>query len=498
MLRFHFSRLARGVAVGSAFVAAAVAAGCDRTPANDPVVIARWMQALYGAIRVERLAPPVGSRVVAYASTALYSGFAVTDPALTPLHGVLNQFPELPAPDAGKRYDGTLVAVSAERTVLDSLLREALPTTRAAMGSLADSLTKARASSDDVRERSLALGQAIGQRIVLWAHGDGFDSTRGRKYEVPKGPGLWINDSPADWFATTNISGASVDVDPSNPANEMRTANRSDRDLILNRPKVKGGGTLPAANMAVVTEPYWGQLRPFAIERWDVCAVDSAPRYGATADSPLYKEAKEVFDIHAALTPAQKEIALYWADNPGESGTPSGHWTAISSQLVSELKLNPTDAVRANTLTAIALADGFISVWGYKFRINLIRPRTYIRQVMDSTWEPFIPTPPFPEFMSGHSAISAAAATVLTSLLGTKPFDDSTSMNIGHPPRHFNSFMDAAIEVGMSRVYGGIHFPSGNIQGRVVGKCLGNKVAQRFGLKPVTNFGPNDSTPTRQ
>ncbi|MEP6780201.1 MAG: vanadium-dependent haloperoxidase [Gemmatimonadaceae bacterium] len=468
--------------------AAALTAGaCDRPARNDPTVVSAWMQALYGTVRVERVSPPVGSRFVAYAATALYSGFAVTDSSLKPLSAILSGFPALPAAESGQRYDGNVIAVSAERTVLDSLLREALPTTQAQINRLADSLTGAQHTGDDVRRRSIALGRDIGLRIVSWAHGDGFDSTRTMRYSIPKGPGLWINDSPANWFSTKSVSGASVDIDLDNPNQELRPTNRGDRDLILNRPKTKGGGTLPAVNMAGVTEPYWGTLRPFAIERWDACPIDPAPTFGTTPDAPLYQEAKVVHDTRVALTPEQKEIALYWADNPSESATPSGHWTAIASQLVSQRGLSGADAVRATTITAVAVADAFISAWGYKFRVNLIRPRTYIRAVIDSTWEPFLPTPPFPEFIAGHSTVSASAATALTDLLGTFPFDDSTSMVIGHKPRHFASLLGAAQEAAQSRVYGGMHYPAGSAVGAKLGRCLGNAVAKRFGLAPATD-----------
>lgn len=468
------------VAIASVFVAA-----CDRAPQPDSRLLSIWMHTLYGAVRVERVSPPVGSRFVAYGATALYSGLAVVDPTLKPLHGVLNEFPELPAPNPGQAYDGTLVAVAAERTVLDSLLREGLATTRASMNQLADSLEHAQATGGDTRERSQKLGREIGLRIVKWAHGDGFDSTRGRKYVAPVGAGLWINDSPGYTYSAQNISGASTAIDLTNPSNLLRPSNGSDRELILNRPKKMGSGTLPPVNMSGATEPYWGQLRPFVLKTWNECAAAEAPKFGMTADAQLYKEAREVYDIHEKLTPDQRTTALYWADNPGESGTPSGHWTSIASQLVSERNLSAADAARATTLTAVAVADAFIAVWGYKFKINLIRPRTYIRAVMDSTWEPLISTPPFPEYMSGHSAISASAAAALTALLGATPFSDSTSIAIGHDPRQFTSFRAAADEAGMSRIYGGIHFPSGNRVGGNVGRCVGNKVVERFGITPV-------------
>jgi membrane-associated phospholipid phosphatase len=173
-------------------------------------------------------------------------------------------------------------------------------------------------------------------------------------------------------------------------------------------------------------------------------------------------------------------IAFYWADNAGESGTPVGHWISIASQMVSERHMTLEDAARLMVLTAAAQADAFIASWGYKYQYNFIRPRTYIRRLIDSTWEPLIPTPPFPEYPSGHSTQSAAAAAVLTALVGDDvAFEDSTSVSIGHAVRQFASFNAASQEAGMSRIYGGIHFPSGNTSGRALGECVGAKVMDR-------------------
>ena len=147
--------------------------------------------------------------------------------------------------------------------------------------------------------------------------------------------------------------------------------------------------------------------------------------------------------------------------------------------MVSEKHLTASPSARLMLMTSVSLADAFIAVWGYKFKMNLIRPRTYIRAVMDSTWEPAISTPPFPEYMSGHSALSAAAATAIAGQLGEVPFEDSTSIALGHAVRKFPTFRAAADEAGMSRVYGGIHFPSGNMVGGNVGRCIGGKVVER-------------------
>jgi membrane-associated phospholipid phosphatase len=148
--------------------------------------------------------------------------------------------------------------------------------------------------------------------------------------------------------------------------------------------------------------------------------------------------------------------------------------------MIGERHLDAGHAAWLTTVSSVALADAFISAWGYKFRLNLIRPRTFIRQTLDPNWEPFIPTPPFPEYLSGHSTVSGAVAGVLTGMLGTERFEDSTSVSLGHKVRTFASFSDAAAEAGMSRIYGGIHFPSGNVEGRKLGGCIAGHVLERM------------------
>jgi hypothetical protein len=457
---------------------------CQRQRPTDPRLVSEWIRTLYGAVRVERLSAPVASRLFAYAATGLYAGMASVEPQLPPLAQRLNGLPALPQADPSQRYDATITAVGAERLILDTLFREGLPTTRAAIARLADSLTTARAAmgvDSSTAARSAELGRRTGLAIVAWSHLDGFDSTRGRTYAAPTGPGLWVNDSPLSTYATQNLSAASQLIAPDNPANALRSANGSDRGLILDRPKKPGGSTLPASNMAGVTEPFWGANRPFAMARWDECPAPPPPAFSTSPGTPLYEEARRVYQTNKHLTPEQKTIALYWADNSAESGTPAGHWLSIAGQMVSERHLSADKAAWVEMLTSVSLADAFIAAWGYKFKLNVIRPRTFIRAAIDSTWEPAIPTPPFPEYLSGHSTLSAAAAATLTAVLGPVPFEDSTSVSIGHSVRQYTSFRAAADEAGLSRIYGGIHYPSANVEGGNLGRCVASKVLARFG-----------------
>jgi hypothetical protein len=129
----------------------------------------------------------------------------------------------------------------------------------------------------------------------------------------------------------------------------------------------------------------------------------------------------------------------------------------------------------------MALADGFISSWEEKYRSNLIRPETVINAHLDERWEPLLQTPPFPEYTSGHSVISNAAATVLTDLFGDVfEYEDDTLVPWGLAPRSFTSFRQAAEEAAISRMYGGIHYRMAIEEGSVQGLNVGENVLRRI------------------
>ena len=132
----------------------------------------------------------------------------------------------------------------------------------------------------------------------------------------------------------------------------------------------------------------------------------------------------------------------------------------------------------------IAVSDGFIVNWRDKYKYDLLRPLTYIRRVIDPKWEALLNTPPFPEYPSGHSTQSGAAATVLSAALGDPyPFTDTTHEDDGLPARPFPDFRTAANEAGISRLYGGIHFRSAIEQGLAQGDCVGGFVNRLQTLK---------------
>jgi hypothetical protein len=138
--------------------------------------------------------------------------------------------------------------------------------------------------------------------------------------------------------------------------------------------------------------------------------------------------------------------------------------------------------------SSIALFDGFISCWYMKYKTNYVRPETVITKHIDQNWRPYIQTPPFPEYSSGHAVISAATAEVLTARIGDSiALRDTSETEFGIPERTFKSFREAAEEAGMSRVFGGIHYANSCREGTRQGKKLGELIVKRLELKKGKN-----------
>ena len=156
--------------------------------------------------------------------------------------------------------------------------------------------------------------------------------------------------------------------------------------------------------------------------------------------------------------------------------------------MVRALDLSLDSAAEAYAKVGIAVADAFICCWSTKYRFNLLRPVTYVRRLIDPSWTPLLITPPFPEYTSGHSVQSAAAAQVLTELFGPVAFIDRTHERRGLAPRSFGSFIDAAHEAAISRLYRGIHFRAACERGVQQGICIGKRVSALPGRGP--RLGP--------
>jgi hypothetical protein len=252
----------------------------------------------------------------------------------------------------------------------------------------------------------------------------------------------------------------------------------------------------PPAYMDAV-EPNWGRLRPFVMDSASQFKPAPPFPFDSARSSAFFQQAKEVYDTRQALTDEQREITAFWDCNPyvmhvqghamfaTKKITPGGHWMSIVTIAARNSGADVMKSAEAYARTSIVLADGFISSWDEKFRSNVIRPETVINAYIDEQWEPMLQTPPFPEYTSGHSVISTAAAVVLSEEFGTTfRFRDTSEEAYGLPARTFASFEQAAAEAAISRLYGGIHYRRSIEQGAVQGRRVGELVVQRLRTRP--------------
>jgi membrane-associated phospholipid phosphatase len=193
----------------------------------------------------------------------------------------------------------------------------------------------------------------------------------------------------------------------------------------------------------------------------------------------------EVFEVSRGLTAEQREIAEFWVDTPGQTGTPSGHWLLIEAALIDQFDMSLNRAAEMYIKTNVALADSFISTWSLKYQVILLRPETYINAHIEPRWSPYIASPNFPEYPSGHSVTSGAAAEVLQSMFGQVAFTSITYPGGQRMQRSFVSFRQAATEAAISRLYGGIHFRAAIENGLEQGECIGEIAFNRIILRSL-------------
>lgn len=459
----------------------AVAACVKPASAPDPQLVAQWMRSSLSFVRAERLGPPIAARISAYAGVALYEGFASEkSTGLRSLGGQLNGLPALPV--SSLPVDGAITAAESERIVLDSLFRDGFASTRRTIDSLAQAQVVARVTagvSPAMRDASLAHGRALADAILSWAATDGFFEQLTKVWTPPEGRDKWSNTATPDQYVPLMISGVTDLVRPSNPNVSMELERAGERFVFTNRPKEAKPTTLPVFNPVKPTTPFWGDLRPFVIRNGDECAPPPPPTYSEVPGSPFWKMGKEYFDSVSALTPEKRQVALFWADNPVATGTPGFHWVSVANQMIARRPLRADQAVELYALMSMSIADAFIGCWKEKYRSNVVRPVTYVQRVFDKSFQTVFPTPPFPEYTSGHSVQSAAAVVVLERLVGDSlSFVDSTQVDVGHPPRPFVSFRAARDEVALSRLYGGVHYLPAIMDGMTQGTCIGRHVLQ--------------------
>ncbi len=400
--------------------------------ATDPgAVLTNWYRLVLELVRhTATYSPPVAARAFAYLGVTAYQALAANTVTMQSLAGQLTDLAPLPMAESGAVYDQTVVLGAALADAVEHFFGNTGPTGQRAMKAMTRQMEAGFAGlPEDVLTRSQTLGQAIAAHVIAWSQDDGGAVVENMgfpyDYALTEGPSHWV---------------------PTGPIRQQQ----------------------------VPLLPHWGKNRPFAMASSDACALPGPPAYSEDPTSSFYAEAQEVVAVKAGLTDEQKRIARFWSDDPMLSPTPPGHWIAIALQIIARDGL---DAVRSADVLArlgVAVADAFIACWDSKFDHDLLRPITYIRRLMDPKWEALLITPPFPEYPSGHSTQSGAAAAVMTAIFGENfAFSDATHVDDGIAAREFASFWAAADEAALSRLYGGIHFRAAIERGLEQGRCVG-------------------------
>lgn len=376
--------------------------------------------------------PPVSSRIYVYPNIAAYEVLAIGNPQLLSLSGQIKHLPKLKMQKAHINY--SIAAEFAYTTVAKKLVFSEYMITD--FENAEKEIWKKKNIDTALINNSIAYGINAGRQLIEWVMKDNYTYIKTLQRYV-------LNDSAAAWKPT-------------------------------------------APEYTNALEPNWPLMRPLATDSSCQIKCKATCAYDESKSSDFYQQAMQVYQTSISLDTAKKLIAWFWDDNPSisnQSGhityfvhkiSPGGHWIKITGQAITHSGLDELKTAETYTLVTIGLYEGFLSCWSEKFRFNSIRPETYIQRLIDPKWLPYIQTPPFPEYPSGHSIISRSAATILTQLIPQPySFTDSSEMYINIPPRKFNSFIEAAQEAGLSRFYGGIHFMPAIINGEEQGKQIG-------------------------
>ncbi len=402
------------------------------TKSHDPDVLVRWIQAVYDAVKLERFTPPNAARVYAYFGVAGYEAVVGGMPSYRSLGLQLNDLPKLPSRSQNLRYDWPSAANAAMAAVAPVLFA-GRTVSLANLSDLASEIQSERSAAvpdSSTVDRSVAHGRSVGKVLAEWIQRDGWTDIQSLPlYVPPVGDGLWERTPP---------------------------------------------------NFGPALEPYWEQVRPFALIPVTACAPPPPIAFSTDPGSAFYAQAMATYTTVNGRKDSDTETALFWRDNPdGTTGLPSGHWALIASILIRQQGYDLARAAELMAMHGIAVADGFTSCWTEKYRTNLVRPVTYIKKYIDPAWNSPVNSPAFPEYTSGHSVGSGAAATVLTSMVGAVSFTDDTGIANGFPARTYKTIWDAANEAAMSRLFGGIHYPMGITAGIDQGVCVAESVMQR-------------------
>jgi hypothetical protein len=383
----------------------------------------QWNHQALEAIRLTAMDPPPAARVLAMVSLAQYDTLAAIDGTLAYLVQQSVAGPvSVDAALAEAAYTVLYALFPTQRSVFDATLNSLLETI----------------SDGPAKTSAVALGLSIGSDILSIRSNDGSDVFV--DYPGSTDVGMWHPDAPM---------------------------------------------------FDVASEPQWGDVTPFALTSGDEFRPDAPP----ALDSALYAQSvNEIQSMGSATsstrTEDQTQIAEFWADGKS-SYTPAGQWDLIAQQIAISAGNSLSSNVRLFAELNVALADSGIAAWDSKYKYGLWRPIDAIRNagldgnaatIADPGWSPLLITPSFPEYTSGQSTFSAAAAAILAATFGDNTSFSTTAFMLPGVTRNFTSFTQAAQEAGRSQIYAGIDYEFSNQIGQQLGAQVAAAVLDRFSL----------------
>lgn len=420
-------------------------AGCTQKKASqlsETEILHQNQDKLTQVIIYDVFTPPVASRLYVYTSLASYEAVRFKKEGAPSVTAKLRGFGAMPEPEKGKDYNFTLAATKAFFNVVRNVRVFSVDSLTTYEESVYNNF---KATLDAATyKRSVDFGDSVATVILKKANKDGYLASRGKaKYLGSNEPGKW-RPTPPDY-----LDGV---------------------------------------------EWCWNTMETMVMDSASMFKPGLPPAFSKDTTSVYFKGLNEVYTISKNLTQEQKDIAKYWDDNPAvieHSGhmmfankkiTPGGHWMGIAAIASKTSGADEVKTAQAYAYTSIALYEAFISCWDEKYRSSFIRPVSAINEMIDPKWLPFLQTPPFPEYTSGHSTISASAASVLAALFGTGfAFHDNSDLQYIGMERDFRSFEEAAAEASVSRIYGGIHYRFTADISSEQGKKLGEFIIDKLG-----------------
>ena len=392
--------------------------------------------------------PPLAARFFSYACLAGYEVVAQNDSAYSSMYGVLNEYPNIQKPDTITAYSYQLSALLAMMETAQKMQPSGVLLAEYQQQFL-DSCRNSGVS-EQLIQSSLQYAQLVSKEILAYAKADKYN-------QISNYPRYTPHKEEGSWFPT------------------------------------------PPGFFAPV-EPYFNTIRPFTLQHNAQFKPAPPVAFSTSKDSEFYKLLMETYQQGSNLSEENRLIASFWDCNPfalqdnghllvgAKKISPGAHWLGITGIACQQAAVDFSRAMQIHTMVSVSLMDGFIACWDEKFRSNRMRPETAIRKYIDPDWQPLLQTPPFPEYLSGHSTISSAAAVVLTHYFGDDfGYTDTVEVRFGLPSRKFTSFQQAAIEAGISRLYGGIHYMDAIDRGREQGLQVGQWVLEKIEKEGAVN-----------